>query len=175
MTEAKHTMFAQKAIGLAEMFQSLFGVKPVGATVKYRAELASPDGPSTGGGKQALQAVKLTPIEAGTTLVVGHANQVDGTAELRTYEYLTRMQQQRFKGAELPLDRPSYDEFLTQLKNFFANNRMRVNVVASPPAPAVEVPAALAPKASANTTLLYVAIGVGVAVLAALMVLILRS
>jgi len=138
----KHTMFAQKALGLAELFAATFGDKPVGNAVKYRAEMVAPDGPSTGGGKQALQAIKLTPIQGGTTLVAGHANQVEASGELRTYEYLVRWHQQRFKGGELPLEREAYEEFFGRLKTFFAQQQLRVSVTATPtPSGVIPAPA----------------------------------
>jgi len=173
MPEVKHTMFAQQALSLAELFQAVLGGKPVGTGVKYRAELAAPDGPSTGGGKQSLQAIKLTPIDTGTTLVVGHANQVEGTAEVRTYEYLVRMQQQRFKGSgEFPLDRAAYDAFLAQLQTFLTNNRMRVAVLAAPPGPAPTAAPAEAPRS--GQAALYIGLAVVAAALAGLAAYLLR-
>jgi hypothetical protein len=164
-------MFAQRAVSLAEMFQTAIGSSPIGKENKYRAELAAPDGPSTGGGKQSLQAVKLTPIETGTTLVVGHANQVEGTAELRTYEYMVRWQQQRFKGAgELALDRASYDELLARLKNFFTANGMRVTILASPsPTQDVAAPPSI-PSLRSNVPVIVAGVVVGLLILASIIV-----
>jgi hypothetical protein len=160
--DPKRTMFAQRALSLAELFQATFANKPIGKAVKYRAELVAPDGPSTGSGAQALQAIKLTPINTGTTLVVGHANQVERSAELRTYEYLVRWQQQRFKGAgELVLEREAFEELFQGLKAFFGSQQMRVNVVAAPAgaAPEMSLPA------GARTPIWLVAAGIAVGVL----------
>jgi hypothetical protein len=163
--DPKRTMFAQRALSLAELFQATFANFPVGKEVRYRAELVSPDGPSTGGGKQSLQAIKLTPIETGSTLVVGHANQVERTAELRTYEYLSRWQQQRFKGAgELALDRESYDQLFQKLKTFFANQQMRVNVVAAPATPS-QAEVALPPGMRSNMPAIVIGIIAGLGAL----------
>jgi hypothetical protein len=154
-------MFAQQAMSLAEIFQISFGL-PVGKAVKFKPELAAPDGPSTGGGKQAVQAIKLTPVESGSaTLVIGHANQIERTVELRTYEYLVRVQAQRFKGVELALEREPYDEFLKKLHTFFDNQSMRVSMVAAPPATGAE--AAATPGKSAKAAVIA-AIAVGGAV-----------
>lgn len=162
--DAKRTMFAQRALGLAEMFQSTFGGTPIGKEVKYRAEMSAPDGPSTGGGKQSLQALKLVPVETGSTLVIGHANQVEGSAELRTYEYMVRWQQQRFKGqGELLLDRALYDELLQKLKTFLSANGMRVTVQASPK-PSGEVRPASAGAAS-NLPMILIGVAVGAVIL----------
>jgi hypothetical protein len=136
--------------------------------VKYRAELVAPEGPSTGGGTQALQAIKLTPIQTGTTIVIGHANQVERTAELRTYEYLLRWQQQRFKGAgELVLERDAYEDLFQRLMAFFGGQQMRINVVA---APAAASPEATLPAASRmNLWMVVAGVGVGLAILVALL------
>ena len=95
MADVKHTQFAMKAMGLADMFRAAVGDQPVGGSVKYRVELATPEGTSTGGGTQAVQPIKLVPIQGGATLVAGSANQVEGKAELRSYNYLTWLQAQR--------------------------------------------------------------------------------
>jgi hypothetical protein len=166
--DPKRTMFAQRALSLAELFQATFANRPVGKAVKYRAELVAPDGPSTGGGTQALQAIKLTPINTGTTLVIGHANQVDRTAELRTYEYLLRQQQQRFKGAgELALEREAYEELFSGLKAFFGTQQMRINVVAAPAGAAADV--SLPPGARTNIWMVVAGIAGGLAILVALL------
>jgi hypothetical protein len=164
--DPKRTMFAQRALSLAEVFQGTFNT-PIGTAVKYRAELSAPDGPSTGGGKQALQAIILTPVQTGTTLVVGHANQVERTAELRTYEFLERWQQQRFKGqGELALDRASYEAMFQKLKTFFGAQQMRVNVVAAPASTQSEV--ALPAGARSNVAAIAVSIVVVIGILVGL-------
>ena len=166
--DPKRTMFAQRALSLAELFQGTFANAPIGKAIKYRAELASPDGPSTGGGTQALQAIKLTPIDTGTTLVIGHANQVERTAELRTYEYLVRWQQQRFKGAgELVLERDAYEDLFQRLKAFFGMQQMRINVVAAPAGPSAE--AALPAGSKMNVWMVVAGVVVGLAVLVGLL------
>src|SRR5438105_4208852 len=74
------TQFAMRALGLAERFAQVCGAHGLdGDGVTYRLELAAPEGPSTGGGKQAVQHVKLVP-NRGTTIVIGQANQVEGRA-----------------------------------------------------------------------------------------------
>src|SRR5208283_1353263 len=55
----------------------------------YAPELMSPQGPSTAGGVQAMQHLRLVPGQAGKpTIVVGYANHAEGKAELRTYDYV---------------------------------------------------------------------------------------
>ena len=126
MSQAKHTEFAMKALGLAELFTMMIGSKPLKGARVYTVELGTPDGPSTGGGKQALQPIKLVPEGGGPTLVAGHANQVEKSAELRSYALVQQQHDARFRGAELQVDQPEYDELLTRLTNFFAQQGLKV-------------------------------------------------
>jgi len=138
MAEEKHTEFAMKALGLAELFAISFGqerlvvgAKPrVGGALQskenaYRMEISAPEGTSTGGGKQAVQHIKLIP-EQGTTLVIGSVNQVEKTSELRTFEYLAGVHAQRFRGAALPLQEEKYNDVLRRMQAFFSNMGFRL-------------------------------------------------
>src|SRR5438874_1494841 len=93
------TEFTLKALDYASVFASTVGkvrISPGG----YKPELIAPDGPSTAGGKQALQHIRLVPSEAGLpTLVVGSANGKTSTAELRTLAHVDANYRQRFKRA----------------------------------------------------------------------------
>jgi hypothetical protein len=100
---------------------------------EYAPELTTPQGPSTAGGIQAMQHLRLVPGQAGhPTLVVGHANHAEGTAELRTYEYVDAVHRQRFRKA-LALDRPSYEDLLGLAKTLFGALGLRTSVVGPPP------------------------------------------
>ena len=100
---------------------------------EYAAELTEPEGPSTGGGLQAMQHMRLVPRLAGhPTLLVGHANQADKQAELRNYEHLDTVHRQRFK-RPLALDRTQYDDFVTLAKGLLEALHFRT-VVVGPPA-----------------------------------------
>lgn len=120
MSDPKRTAFAMQALGLAETFNLMLQAERVKGPVTYRVELSAPDGMSTAGGKQATQHVKLVPEGGGTTIVAGSANQAENWAELRTFEHLKLLHAQRFKGAEIPLNRVQYNELLEKLKAFFA-------------------------------------------------------
>jgi len=121
MSDPKRTAFAMQALGLAETFNLMLQAERVKGPVTYRVELSAPDGMSTAGGKQATQHVKLVPEGGGTTIVAGSANQAENWAELRTFEHLKLLHAQRFKGAEIPLNRVQYNELLEKLKAFFAD------------------------------------------------------
>ncbi len=83
MPEYKYTQVAQKAVSLAELFAARFERKLEGP-VCFRVELSAPEGPSTAGGKQALQHIKLLPEGGGLAVVIGSANTTRMTAEIRT-------------------------------------------------------------------------------------------
>jgi len=98
----------------------------------YAAELTKPEGPSTGGGVQARQNLRLVPRTAGfPTLVAGHANQAEGTAELRTYEYLDRLHKKQFD-RPIELDRMQYSELVVLAKGLFEALRLRTAIVEAP-------------------------------------------
>ncbi len=107
----------------------------------YRPELTAPEGPSTGGGVQAMQHLRLVSGEAGQpTFVVGHANHAEGKAELRTYEHLDAIHRERFR-RPLALERPAYDAFLGFAQQVFTALHLQTTVVGPPeeaPAPPPE-------------------------------------
>jgi hypothetical protein len=136
MPEDKKTEFAMAAMSLAEVFQVNFGSEQLVAAAQaggaaqakepiYRMEIAAPEGPSTGGGKQAVQPIKLVP-EEGATIVIGSVNQVEKTAELRTFDYLAEAHAQRFKGARIPLRDDKYNDVLRRMQAFFSNYGFRL-------------------------------------------------
>jgi hypothetical protein len=67
---------------------------------------------STGGGKQALQHIRLRPRRQGAAmLVAGTVNQVERRAELRDFDHLAIMYEVRFRNT-LELTSPAWEEFL---------------------------------------------------------------
>jgi hypothetical protein len=122
-----------QAVGLAELFRYHFGQVRITAPVPYRVELSAPEGPSTGGGKQSVQHLKLVPERGGTTIVIGSADPVERSGELRSWNRLYEIHAQRFKGRRLPLDAAQYGHLLGQLKQFFASQSLPVVMVDSAP------------------------------------------
>src|SRR3954452_12894074 len=98
MGEQTHTVFASQAISLADMFKFSIGKQPIAGDPAYTAELSVPDGPSTGGGKQALQHLRLSPVEGGPSLSIGTVHLVDKRVDLRTFKAVDEIHRQRFKG-----------------------------------------------------------------------------
>jgi hypothetical protein len=131
------TKFAMQAVDLAGLFSLLIGERPLTGPVTYHVELSAPDGPSTGGGIQAVQHIKLIPADGGATLVAGWANQIERVAELRTLNYLNELHAERFASSALSpppspserLDRVQYDELLERMRTFFADKEIRATVV----------------------------------------------
>ena len=98
----------------------------------YAPDLMAPQGPSTAGGVQAMQHLRLVPAQPDQpTLVVGHANHAEGKAELRTYEYVDALHRQRFD-RPLALDRAAYDAFLDFAKQLFVALHLETTVVGPP-------------------------------------------
>jgi hypothetical protein len=130
------TQFSVRATDLAETYRNSLGRIRVGPH-GYSPDMTAPDGPSTGGGVQAMQHLKLVPPQPNMpTLVVGHVNQRDGTAELRTLHYVDTMCRERFKQGA-PLDPAQYSAFIEAAKGFLGACGMRVSL-ASPPAELAE-------------------------------------
>jgi hypothetical protein len=105
----------------------------------YAVQMTAPEGPSTAGGIQAMQHLKLVPGAAGyPTLVFGHANHAEGRAELRTYEHLDAIHRQRFK-RPLVLDRARYDECLALAQHVLDALHLQTSIT-GPPADLPEEP-----------------------------------
>lgn len=160
------TAIAMKAFSLADMFRLSFmteAVKGEGGTVTYKVELTQPDGPSTGGGMQSLQPIKLVP-QSGPTIVVGTVNSVEMVAELRTFEHLAAMHAQRFKGAAIPLDKTEYRALQKKLQDFFTERKIAFKLVEAPTEPPVRRPVEPAPSTMGTIAL---AVGIVLVLLAA--------
>jgi translation initiation factor IF-2 len=126
MREKDRTQFAMRALTLADTFNVMLKDERVRGPITYRVELSAPDGPSTAGGKQAVQHVKLVPEGGGATVVAGSANQAEGWAELRMFEHLQILHAQRYKGAEVPINRVQYTQLLGKLQAFFDERGLHV-------------------------------------------------
>lgn len=134
------TQFALRAMSLAERFAQMCGKHQVeGDHTQWHAELSKPDGPSTGGGKQAVQHIKLVPGE-GVTFVIGQANQVDGRVELRSFGCLAQIHRRRFRGEPIPFDQGTYEALLERMRQFFSAMQMQVTLVDTLPTPELAVP-----------------------------------
>lgn len=94
---ALRTRLATKFVSLADDVTEAFGDFAIGAGA-WAVELTAPTGMSTGGGKQALQHLRLRPRRSGySAIVAGLVNQVEKSAELRDFEYVCMMHEIRFR------------------------------------------------------------------------------
>jgi hypothetical protein len=137
------TRFAVRALDFAETFNAGLGALSLQPGA-YQPQLTTPDGPSTGGGVQAVQHVRLIAARQGfPAILVGSANQRSGTAELRSYAYIDAVHRQRWQ-RPVPLDRSDYEDFLHAAKNFFESNQLLVTIAGPESARAgrAEAPAA---------------------------------
>jgi hypothetical protein len=165
--QARYTHVAAKAVTLADLFEERFAAGLDGP-VMFRIHLASPDGPSTGGGKQVVQPIKLVPADGGPTIVIGVANTVKKTAELRSYALLTQQYAQRYKGAAVPIHVGAYTQLLVDFTSFFQAMSLSVTTVEA----SRSVRPSAAPKPSGNVgTIVALVVSVGVLVIAAWLVL----
>jgi translation initiation factor IF-2 len=159
----RYTHVAAQAANLAELFDARF-TNGLDGPVHFRVVLSAPDGPSTAGGKQALQHIKLVPESGGLAVVIGSANTTRMIAEIRTYEHIATLYAQRFRGAKIPVDVARYYELGRALTAFFRSMKMKVTfadldgLVAAPAPPSVGVDRAW---------MLLVGVGVGLGILAA--------
>lgn len=126
------TQYSVRATDLAESFRSTVGRLRVGPH-GYTPDMTSPEGPSTGGGVQAMQHVRLLPPGPNLpTLVIGNLNQKEGTAELRTLDHVDAICRERFRQGA-PLDPGQYSHFLQTAQGFLAACGLRV-AYSGPPA-----------------------------------------
>src|SRR5579884_3044978 len=116
---ALQTVFSLQASSLADSFRSTVGRLHLGPH-GYTPDMTAPEGPSTGGGVQAMQHMRLVPPQGDMpTLVVGHANRREGAAELRTWEHVDAICRERFKQGA-PIDPAQYEQFLQSAQGFLA-------------------------------------------------------
>jgi hypothetical protein len=128
---ALRTEFSIKASTLADSYRSTVGRLRVGPH-GYSPDMTAPEGQSTGGGVQAMQHLRLLPPEASMpTLLVGHANQREGNAELRTWEHVDALCRERFKQGA-PLDPAQYQQFLQSAQGFLSACGLKVSVAPTP-------------------------------------------
>jgi hypothetical protein len=166
---ALRTQFSIQASTLADSYRDTVGRLRVGPH-GYAPDMTAPEGPSTGGGVQAMQHLRLVPPDASLpTILVGNANQRDGAAELKTWEHVDAIYRGRFKQGA-PLDPAAYQEFLQSAQGFLAACGLRVTVAPTPDEmrlpPAAELTNDTPPKKSTalGAALAVVAVALAVAV-----------
>ena len=108
---ALRTRLAKKFVSLADDVNEEFKDFSIGAGA-WGVELTAPQGMSTGGGKQALQHLRMRAKRPGySVLVGGTVNQVEKTAELRDYAHMCMMHEVRFR-KRLEITENEWEQFL---------------------------------------------------------------
>jgi hypothetical protein len=127
---ALRTQVANQAASLAESVTDGFAGFHIGAG-DYVVELSAPAGPSTGGGKQARQHLRLVPRRKGYAVVVaGMVDPVTSYAEIRTFEHVAILHELRF-GRPLEINFDEYEDFLRKLD--IVLNLARIRAARIPP------------------------------------------
>jgi hypothetical protein len=141
MAAPVHTKFAMAAIDFANIFKTVVGTDPLPATegAVFQIELSAPEGPSTGGGTQSLQHVRL--VREGMTVVAGSIDSVQHGAELRSFAYANSLHAQRFKGSSLPIAPAAYEAMLKRVKDFIALQGYTIVLKDAAPLPVAAKPA----------------------------------
>jgi hypothetical protein len=117
------TRVTRKFVDLADSVTSELGELTIGAG-GYAVELTAPEGMSTGGGKQALQHLRLSPRRPGyPTIVFGTVNAVEHRAELRDHDHFMAMNEARFGGV-VDITRPEWDRLLGAVERVLAEARI---------------------------------------------------
>ena len=118
--EALRTKLARKFTTLADEVNECFEDFHIGGG-DYVVELLAPEGVSTGGGKQALQHLRLRPRRKGrassdgreefSIIVAGSVNPIEKWAELRTFEAASITHDIRFDKA-MDITAAEWEQFL---------------------------------------------------------------
>lgn len=129
--EDLRTRIANQAASLAEAVTDGFEEFHIGAG-DYVVELSVPEGPSTGGGAQARQNLRLVPRRQGYAAVIaGIVDPVSSTAELRTHEHVALLHELRFK-QPLEITPDEYQQFLGKAQVVLNLARIKAQLVPVP-------------------------------------------
>lgn len=130
--EALRTRVANQAASLAETVGEGFEGFHMGAG-DYVVELSVPEGPSTGGGAQARQNIRLVARRRGyPVVIVGTVDPVTSTAELRTLDHVAALHELRYK-QPLEISGEEYDDFLAKADVVLNLARVKAKRVSAPP------------------------------------------
>jgi len=119
--EAKRTQVAQSAFNFSQYFTSAMADVVVQGNPPRRVELLAPEGMSTGGGKQARQAVTLrSDVPGYPVITAGWADVPGRRALLRTHACLRAMHHQRFPDRPFEVDPSTYQQFFDIARDLLA-------------------------------------------------------
>lgn len=117
-TDASRTHHANQAVALSQLVELKFAKLELGGRVPRSLTISTPDGPSTGGGRQARQSLVLkVPKGKGHDIVCGFIDSARGIAEMRSFVVLDKQNKDRF-GNPLDFMRVDYDAFVAEMVKF---------------------------------------------------------
>ena len=123
--DALRTRLAAKFVTLADQVTEAFGDFSIGAGA-WAVELTAPAGMSTGGGKQALQHLRLRPRRPGYPVILaGTVNQVEKVAELRDYDHAFLAHEVRFRQT-LDITPPEWEQLLRKAEVVLGGAQVKV-------------------------------------------------
>jgi hypothetical protein len=127
--EELRTAFSNKAALIADLIKATFSRRSYG-TAPYRLRVDEPDGPSTGGGRQARQPISLVAnLESAPAVVCGWVDVAKKESQLRSYGVVAKRHKGRY-GAELDITEEEYERFLNELVDtlFYGGIKILVQV-----------------------------------------------
>ena len=131
MIDHRHTVHAQQAFELSDLFAYKFDPIVFGKPHARRLQLREPDGPSTAGGRQARQSIVLVADHDQETLVCGWLDVARKRSELKSWSSLSAQYQQRFQRA-LNLEQHEYERALRELETFLRIQKIDTYVTITP-------------------------------------------
>jgi len=129
------TAVANEAFTMVKAFEVAFGQPFPG----WRAELREPVGPSTGGGKQALQAISIVD-QQGHRLAIGSVDSSTRMATLRSHALVAAMHEARFDGDPFLVREADYKTFIDRVSNLLGSMSIRVKLETMAPTPKRRAP-----------------------------------
>jgi hypothetical protein len=123
------TAFSNKAAMIADLIKATFARRSYG-TAPYRLHIDEPDGPSTGGGRQARQPLSLVAnVESAPAIVCGWVDVAKKESQLRSYGVVTKRHLSRY-GAAPDITEEEYEQFLNELVDtlFYGGIKILVQV-----------------------------------------------
>jgi uncharacterized protein YlbG (UPF0298 family) len=127
------TAFSNKAAMIADLIKATFARRSYG-TAPYRLRIDEPDGPSTGGGRQARQPISLVAtMDSAPAVVCGWVDVAKKESQLRSYGVVAKRHKSRY-GAVLDINEEEYERFLNELVDtlFYGGIKIVVQVPEEP-------------------------------------------
>jgi hypothetical protein len=128
-------MFALQAVSLSATFGDMFGNLKI--PPGYTVDMTAPEGPSTGGGAQSVQHIRLHAPDNGPTFVMGNVDQNQMKASLRSHPFVVKLAQQR--SFQLTVDPRSFNALTSRVKKFLEGLHFVVTVEEAPEPVTAEV------------------------------------